>query len=313
MRWMSPQRAAWSRIDLLVSSDPWSVPGLRRCRRRINFFHGVAGKYDLECPAGLPLDLAIYDRIAFPNAARMHRYLSAGLVSRGQAALIGFPKLDVLVNSRLEPRAAAAALGLTASAATAIYAPTFSPQSSLQRHGEQIVAALLESGLNVIVKLHDRSLDPDPKYSGGEDWRRRFEAFGHTGRFLFAADADSSAYLLASDVMVTDHSTIGFEFCALDRPLIVFDMPELLAAARVDAGRARLLKNAADVVEDIPALRRALEHALNRPQARHAQRAAAVNEVFYEPGGATGRALALCYAQLECPVRAGMEPGVAAG
>ena len=30
--------------------------------------------------------------------------------------------------------------------------------------------------------------------------------------------------------MVTDHSTIGFEFCLLDRPLVVFDAPDLTRA-----------------------------------------------------------------------------------
>src|SRR5688500_15946572 len=86
--------ARLQRWDLYMNADPWDPAPLLRCRRRVNFFHGVAGKYDLECPAGLPLDLGMYDRIAFPNAGRMQRYVSAGLVSHGQAALIGFPKLD---------------------------------------------------------------------------------------------------------------------------------------------------------------------------------------------------------------------------
>jgi hypothetical protein len=294
--------ARLQRWDLYLNADPWDPAPLRRCRRRVNFFHGVAGKYDLECPVGLPLDLGIYDRIAFPNAGRMRRYLSAGLVRPAQAALVGFPKLDALVNRRDPPRAAAAGLGLDAALPTAIYAPTFSPQSSLQEHGEPIVRALLDHPLNVIVKLHDRSLDPDPKYSGGHDWRRRFGPLSATGRFLFASDPDATEYLAASDVMVTDHSTIGFEFYALDRPLVVFDVPDLLRTARIDGGRARLLRNAAEVVSHVSELRGAIERALGQPGGRRQERAAAVTEVFYDPGRATGRALALCYELLERPV-----------
>ena len=87
---------------------------------------------------------------------------------------VGFPKLDALVNAAIPPRAAAERLGIPPDRPTAIYAPTFSPHSSLQEHGVTIARELLTSGFNVIVKLHDRSLDPDPRYSGGVDWRARF-------------------------------------------------------------------------------------------------------------------------------------------
>lgn len=305
-------RAAFQRWDLYMNADPWDPAVLWRCRRRINFFHGVAGKYDLECPTGLPLDLGRYDRIAFPNAGRMQRYVAAALVSPEQAALVGFPKLDALVNSRGPARVRAAALGLDDTVPTAIYAPTFSPQSSLQQHGEEIVRSLLEKGLNVIVKLHDRSLDPDPAYSGGMDWRARFAAFAGTGRCLFASDGDSTEYLLASDVMVTDHSTIGFEFCALDRPLLVFDVPDLLIAARVDARKAHLLRSAADVVSTAAQLGPAVDRALREPGERAAQRREAVNDVFYDPGRATERALGLCYGLIEGTPVPAARPTVAA-
>jgi hypothetical protein len=52
---------------------------------------------------------------------------------------------------------------------------------------------------------------------------------------------------------------------------------------------------------------------LDRPGARQPQRAAAVNEVFYDPGRATERALALCYALLECPIASSVPAGVTAG
>jgi hypothetical protein len=312
-RVVSRRAARLQRWDLYLNADPWDPATLLRCRRRVNFFHGVAGKYDLECPVGLPFDLHIYDRLAFPNAGRLQRYLAAGLVRPERAVLVGFPKLDALVNDRIPPRSHAAALGLDSSAPTAVYAPTFSPQSSLQYHGEAIVRALLDAGLNTIVKLHDRSLDPDPRYSGGCDWRARFAAFSADRRFLFAESGDSTDFLLASDVMVTDHSTIGFEFCALDRPLIVLDVPELLAAARVDRGRVQSLRAAADVIEcadDVPA---AVARALSEPAARRAERRAAASEVFYDPGRATERALSLCYDMLDCPAATARSVAAVAG
>jgi hypothetical protein len=301
-RAVSRKAARVQRWDLYINADPWDPATLLRCRRRLNFFHGVAGKYDLECPVNLPIDVHIYDRLAFPNAGRMRKYVTAGLVKPERAVLVGFPKLDALVNNRVPPRERAVALGLDPDVPTAVYAPTFSPQSSLQEHGEAIVRTLLDLGLNVIVKLHDRSLDPDPTYSGGRDWRARFAAIARQGRFLFADGADSTDYLLASDLLVTDHSTVGFEFCALDRPVIVFDVPELLVAARIDRSRVQLLRSAADVIDRIDELPRAVEQALRNPRERRAERLAAAGEVFHDPGRATERALALCYELLEYPM-----------
>src|SRR5581483_5091793 len=85
LEWLPPDRAAWTRIDLFVSADPWGPPVLRRCRRRLNFFHGVAGKYDLDNPSALPIGFEEYDRVAFINADRMRRYLANGIVSPAAA------------------------------------------------------------------------------------------------------------------------------------------------------------------------------------------------------------------------------------
>ncbi len=95
--------------------------------------------------------------------------------------LVGYPKADALATNQLRARDAAGALGLNPARPTVIYAPTFSPAASLQSSGEAIVEALVTGGLNVIAKLHDRSFDPDPKYTGGVDWRARFSRFAGTG------------------------------------------------------------------------------------------------------------------------------------
>ena len=49
-------------------------------------------------------------------------------------------------------------------------------------------------------------------------------------------------------LVVTDHSSIGFEFCAADRPLVVFDAPGLIEAARINPDKVALLRSAATVV-----------------------------------------------------------------
>ena len=310
-RVITRERAAWTRVDLYINADPWDAATLRRVARQINFFHGVAGKYDLDCPSTLPLEFPRYDRVAFPNQGRLRSYVDAGIVARERAALVGYPKADALASNPPRAADAAAALGLDASRATVVYAPTFSPASSLHAAGEAIIGALLGAGWNVIAKLHDRSFDPDPKYTDGIDWRQRLARFAATGRFLLADGGDSTPYVLASDVLVTDHSSIGFEFCVLDRPVIVFDAPGLAKAARINPEKIALLRSAAAVVGRVDELAPAIRAELASPARLSAERRRAAGEVFYRPGGATARALRLIYELLGVPSPAASARGVA--
>lgn len=288
-------QAKWAHWDLYFNADPWEALRPRRAWRQINFSHGVAGKYDLDCPAALPIEFSRYTRVAFPNESRRQHYLKAGVVTEGQAALIGYPKVDALALDTRPAREAAAEIGLDPSRPTVIYAPTFSPASSLHDAGESIIATLLAGGWNTIVKLHDRSLSQDVRYTAGIDWRDRLRKFQTNRGFLLANSGDSTPYVLASDAMVTDHSSIGFEFCVLNRPLIVYDAPRLAAHARINPDRIALLRSAATVVDSVAELSTAVRAAADTPWAREADRRRVANEIFYRPGTATARALHVVY------------------
>jgi hypothetical protein len=289
---MTHAQVEWTRFDLYVNADPWAAARLRRCARRINFFHGVAGKYDLDHPAGLPMGFEYYDRVAFINQDRMRRYLEAGVVTKAQALLLGYPKLDRLATGGIDARAVRDALNLDPVRPTALYAPTYSPASSLHLAGEGIIRSLASAGFNVIVKLHDRSLDPDPRYTGGIDWRARMQALEQPGAIRYVEAPDASPYLAAADVMVTDHSSAGFEFLVLDRPLIVFDVPGLVEAARINPEKVALLRSAATVVHGCDELASVARAEIGAPGRLSLQRRRVAAEMFYEPGTATRRAVA---------------------
>jgi hypothetical protein len=304
----------WRRFDLYLNGDPWAAARLRRCARRINFFHGVAGKYDLDNPAGLPMGFELYDRVAFINRDRMSRYLAAGIVTPRQAALVGYPKLDALVNGGWRGSEIRESFGLDEGHPVVLYAPTYSAASSLHIAGEAIVRALFDAGLSVIVKLHDRSLDPDPRYNDGIDWRARFRALEAPGRVKFVEGCDASPLMAAADALVTDHSSVGFEFLVLDRPLLIYDAPDLARTARINPEKVALLRGAADVVHTTGELIDALQDALRHPARRSHDRRRVASDMFFEPGSATARAVALAYELLgrawstdEIPAAAGYE------
>lgn len=300
-RFLGHAEVEWRRFDLYVNGDPWAAARLRRCAHRINFFHGVAGKYDLDQPAGLPLGFEYYDYVAFINRDRMTRYLAADVVTPAQAVLVGYPKLDRLASGGHDAAATRAALGLDPSRRTAIYAPTYSEASSLHLAGEAIVEAMIGAGLDVIVKLHDRSLDPDPRYTGGVDWRARFTALERAhgrDRVRFVETPDASPLLAAADVMITDHSSVGFEYLVLDRPVIVFDTPDLARAARINAEKIGLLRSAATVVRTPAEAARAAVTSLEDPTPLSSTRRRIAAELFFDPGHATERAVGLVRALL---------------
>jgi len=301
-RWVSLRRVGWMRIDLFLSADPWNSPAMRRAYRRMNFFHGVAGKYDLDNPGHLPTGFDRYDRVAFINVDRMRRYVDGGIVRPDAAVLVGYPKIDALVNGRYDAAAVRARFGLEMHRRTAIYAPTWSPASSLHLAGEAIVEDLVGAGFNVLIKPHDLSFDPAPKYSGGIDWRKRLRGVERPGRVVLCEQADVSPLLAASDVMITDHSTVAFEFFLLDRPVIVFDAPDLPRVARINPERIALLRSAATVVREASDVGTSCLEALAHPHRGAARRAAVTRDMFYDPGNATERALGVVYELLDIPV-----------
>ena len=288
-RWIRAADAARRRVDLFISADPWNSPTLHRCYGRMNFFHGVAGKYDLDDPSHLPIGFDQWDRVAFINTDRMQKYAALGILKPGAAVLVGFPKLDALVNGHVDGAAVRGALGLDPGRRTALYAPTWSSASSLNMAGETIITSLADAGFNVIVKPHDLSFDLGEKYSGGIDWRARLRAIERPGRIVVAQHADSSPLMAASDVLVTDHSSIGFEFCLLDRPIIVIDAPDLPRVARINPERIALLRSAACVVREPAAIgataQDELAHAAERAPARAALGRASFSSRARRPTG----------------------------
>src|SRR5206468_12612283 len=90
-----------------------------------------------------------------------------------------------------------------------------------------------------------------PRGAGGIDWRERLRAYTARRNVFVVDDADASPYLVVSDLLVTDHSTVGFEFMLLDRPVVVVHQPALIDHARINPDKVQRLQNAARVVTDI--------------------------------------------------------------
>ena len=290
-------RAAWLKADAYVNADFWDMTWLHRRTRRVHLFHGVAGKYNLDAPVDLAPTIAAFDCLMFVNHDRRQRYVDAGLVAddEGQAPVVGYPKLDCLVDGSLDRESITRGLGLDPAVPTVIYAPTWSPYSSLKLMGLELVERMAAEGLQVIVKLHDRSYDAGERGSGGVDWAEQLTRYEGHPLVRIARDSNGCPFMIAADAMVSDHSSIAFEYLLLDRPLVVVDCPALIEQAAINLEKVQRLRTAADVGATATEVTAAVVAALRDPQRLSAERKRIAADLFYRPGTATDRAVALIY------------------
>ncbi|HXI89886.1 MAG TPA: CDP-glycerol glycerophosphotransferase family protein [Blastocatellia bacterium] len=296
---VSPARAALMKFSAYLVADMLWVT-LPRGTRRIQMFHGVAGKYSrvYDTPDRSMRD---WDRLFFINRRRMENYIRVGAIDADSPAarLVGYPKLDCLVDGSLSRDDVLDELGIDPARRTVLYAPTWSPYSSLNVMGEALVQKLVAAGYAVIVKLHDRSRDLQYKHSGGIDWAARLEPILRRGGGWLADGSDACPYLAAADVLITDHSSVGFEYLLLDRPVVRIDIPELIARTDINPEYVDLLREASITVRDVGETIAAVERCFGDSYSQSASRRAVASELFYEPGMATARAVRELYDVIE--------------
>jgi CDP-glycerol glycerophosphotransferase (TagB/SpsB family) len=223
--------------------------------------------------------------------------------------MVGLPKADALVNGTWTREAVLAPLGLDPSLPTVLYAPTWSPASSLNAMGLDLVRRLMDTwsgAINLIVKLHDRSRDVRERYSGGVDWVAALEPLLRHRTGIVAPGRDISPYLASADVMVTDHSSAGFEFLLRDRPIVRINCPRLIETANIHPDYVALLASVSESADTLDGVVDAIERALAVPDERSETRRAVAADLFYRPGGATARAVRQLYDAIE------LEPHLAA-
>jgi hypothetical protein len=300
------------RFDAYLAADFIWV-ALPRGTRRVQMFHGVAGKYSnvYDTPEH---SMREWDRLFFINRRRLRNFVRAGAIDDGSQAarLVGMPKVDCLVDGSLTRDGVLKALGIDPARKTVLYAPTWSPYSSLKEVGEELVKGLVAAGYAVIVKLHDRSHDREYAHSGGTDWVARLgpllrESGGH-----MATGSNSCPYMMAADVLITDHSSVGFEYLLLDRPIVRIEVAALLEQARVNPDYINLLADTSIGVRTAREALAAVERSFAEPVRQSAARKAVAAELFHNPGRATSMAVRELYEVLELDAPRAMRAAQAA-
>jgi len=296
---ISSAQARLMKFDACLAAD-FIWMSLPRGTRRVQMFHGVAGKYTnvYDTP---DKSARGWDRLFFINRRRLENFVRSGAIDANSEAarLVGMPKVDCLVDGSLSRNAVLESLNIDPSRKVVLYAPTWSAHSSLVTMGEELVKGLIAAGYAVIVKLHDRSHDPQHANSGGVNWVAKFKPLLERGSGHLPTGSDSCPFLAAADLMITDHSSVGFEYLLLDRPLVRIEVPKLLKEANVNPEYVDLLANVSLSVRTTDEALRAVERSLAEPHGKSAARRTVAADLFHGAGKATSLAVAELYELLE--------------
>ena len=289
---VSKFRARMTRYDLYLSADFGIVAP--RARKKAHVFHGVSFRNHGVNDSALRYDLAL---LAGPYMRR--RFQELGLIDAGNAhrfPVIGMPKLDDLVNGRFDRAEVLAPLGFDPARKTILYAPTWSAKvSSLEAYGEPLVDALIATGHNVLVKLHDNSLDPR---KASRDWGAVLSA-RVSPTFRMIESPDIVPYLAAADLLVSDASSVANEFALLDRPILFMDIEGLPGRLKEKADLETWGRKSGWVVPGPNEVGAAVTRAFEHPDEHAEVRRALAADLFHAPGTATDRAVAAVYELLD--------------
>ena len=190
---------------------PYSWPGLK-----IQIFHGlgeekkghyrITGFFDLYCTPG-PFMTERFQKLA----SRHNHFL---------VRETGWSKLDGLDHDA-NRRRCKIDLAFDPDRPVLLFAPTFSPKYSSAEELVSAVERLREGPCQWLIKFHDIM---DAKTI------RKYEKMQGPGLVLWKSH-DINPLMEASDLMITDTSSVAYEYLLMDRPIITYK-----ATARQDKG-----------------------------------------------------------------------------
>jgi CDP-glycerol glycerophosphotransferase (TagB/SpsB family) len=247
-----------------------------------------------------------FDKLFIIGPYLYDKFLSTGTLAEDDSRLekIGMPKVDCLVDGSLDASAIKKKFEIDNDRPTVLYAPTRSVVSgtSLEHAGEDIIKTISAMDVNFIIKLHDRNYRMWRK-KNPMDWRHKLEEI-KTPNMRIVTDYDICPAFIVSDLLISDVSSVTYEFCLLDRPVIFYHIDQMVEAVehkerdRWGNEVSDLLawgRDCGQVVKNVAELRAAVEHGLAHPEEKGDIRKEFGQKFFYNPGQATHTAVKKIY------------------
>jgi CDP-glycerol glycerophosphotransferase (TagB/SpsB family) len=190
---------------------------------------------------------------------------------------IGYPKLDDAFNGVYEKEfleKLKIKIGIDQEKKTLIFTSTWNVAglSAIEKWINEIES--LSDNYNILVTVHT--------------WTKKVyvDKLRSFKKIFFIEDYNVTPYLMISDLLVGDYSSIIGEFCAFDKPIITFRVQD---SGRTIPEIQRLLKSISRQVENFEELKKEITASLNNPEEKKRERQEANKLLFYKLDGQAGK------------------------
>lgn len=214
---------------------------------------------------------------------RKRRILDLAVQGSSEIFVVGYPKLDPIFKGKIRKEEIMRQWNLDPARQTVLFAPTYKP-TCIDKVREKILPETL--GYNLIIKLHHYSWHG--KYAPHwhhKIYERAVRQYDHA-RLIPPEEHNILPFILAADTMISEASSTIFEFLALGKVGIIFDlecqqlrhhdgMPIL------DEDNRRFLEGAFVHIGSADAIGRAIERALSPDEKTRRRLETYRNEMFY--------------------------------
>lgn len=179
---------------------------------KVQIFHGLAGEkkghFRIRHYFDLYLTQGPYFTRKFRRLKRRHRNF--------EVVETGWPKLDVFArDSDIYKSEKTALLNKHKAEKLLLYAPTFSPSLTSAPHLlKEIKELAKEENYLILIKFHDL-MAPEVV----EDYRKLSESVAN---IILEEEPNITKFLLMADLMISDTSSVVYEFLLLDKPVITY-------------------------------------------------------------------------------------------
>lgn len=281
---LKPEEMEQKSFDMVICSF---VSGAfpKSDRIRIHLFHGVSFRN-----VAIRRDILIFDKLFVVGPYQMRAFYQNKLLREGDPRLvpIGFPKLDPLMNGSLDKKNILKKLGFSGRRPLVVYAPTGQKQNSLETVGEEVIKRLKKRNkYDLLIKPHDHPKNVNINWS---TYLKKYED-NHT---KIIRKFDIVPYLFASDILLTDASSVSNEYSLMDRPIVFIDVPELLNTAKNKSQSLDLEtwgRNAGVTARWPDEIVDGVEWSINNPRRKSLIRRKMAKDMFFNPGNSTNKAV----------------------
>ncbi|MBN1622147.1 MAG: CDP-glycerol glycerophosphotransferase family protein [Endomicrobiales bacterium] len=241
--------------------------------KKIYIPHGLVGKnYMFDYHRN-----KFFDLILQPGEYSVERLRKSGL---NNCVKVGYPVLDRLFNGSLNRNKILEEIGADVNKKTVLYAPTWGPISSLHAIGGNIDK--VAKSVNILIKLHP-GFNDDSIFEENKKHNINFRNMKNA--ILIEDFADAIPYLFASDVLISDYSSMIFKFACMDKPVVMFNTHNTNDPMYDPESMEITMRDIGESVNTFEELQQAVKRALEHPEINSEKRKMYSEKLFYKLDG----------------------------